>query len=220
MRLDSDRRRPDPAPMPNPNPNATAAGVDRRADLISAVVRVIARRGYADTRFQDVADEAGVAVGTLQHHFGTRRRMLLEALQSWIDETDAEVKVLRTGQGDPWERLQMLLVYLGTRLGERVDSWRMWLDFLGAALRDPELRGSGRRSNLRWITSMAEVVREGEEAGVFEPVLPAEEVADVLGALFDGIALQIYSLDSDASGSELVERLIRTAEALLRPRTP
>lgn len=201
-----------------PNRSAPAIGTDRRAELLAAVVRVIARRGYADTRFQDVADEAGVAVGTLQHHFGTRRRMLLEALQTWIDETDAQVEVLRTGQGDPWERLQVLLVYLGTRLGERVDSWRMWLDFLGAALRDPELRGSGRRSNMRWITAIADVVREGEAAGVFEPVAPAEEVADVLGALFDGIALQIYALDSDASGSELVDRLIHTAEALLRPR--
>ena len=202
--------------MPN---RAAAPGTDRRAELLAAVVRVIARRGYADTRFQDVADEAGVAVGTLQHHFGTRRRMLLEALQTWIDETDAQVEVLRTGQGDPWERLQVLLVYLGTRLGERVDSWRMWLDFLGAALLDPELRGSGRRSNLRWITAIADVMREGAEAGVFDPVLPPEEAADVLGALFDGIALQVYALDSDASGSELVDRLIHTAEALLRPRT-
>lgn len=196
------------------------AGSDRRAELLAAVVRVIARRGYADTRFQDVADEAGVAVGTLQHHFGTRRRMLLEALQTWIDETDEQVEVLRTGQGDPWERLQVLLVYLGTRLGERVDSWRMWLDFLGAALRDPELRGSGRRSNLRWGEAIAEVMREGEASGVLDPVLPAEEAADVLGALFDGIALQVYALDSDASGSELVDRLIHTAEALLRPTRP
>lgn len=201
-----------------PNRSAIAVGTDRRAELLAAVVRVIARRGYAETRFQDVADEAGVAVGTLQHHFGTRRRMLLEALQTWIDETDAQVEVLRTGQGDPWERLQVLLVYLGTRLGERVDSWRMWLDFLGAALRDPELRGSGRRSNLRWDAAIADVVREGEAAGTFAPVLSAEDAADVLSALFDGIALKVYALDSDASGSELVDRLIQTAEALLRPR--
>ncbi len=201
-------------------PISAPAVNERRAALLAAVLRVIARRGYADTRFQDVADEAGVAIGTLQHHFGTRRRMLLEALQTWIDETDEQVEVLRTGRGDPWERLQVLLVYLGTRLGERVDSWRMWLDFLGAALRDPELRGSGRRSNLRWGEAITEVIREGEASGVFDPVLPTDEAADVLGALFDGIALQVYALESDASGSELVDRLIHTAEALLRPTRP
>ena len=55
---------------------------------------------------------------------------------------------------------------------------------------------------------------------VFAPVLPAADAAEVLGALFDGMALQVYSLDSDASGSELIDRLILTAEALLRPARP
>ena len=195
----------------------TTATHHRRAELLAAAVRVIAQRGYAETRFQDVAEEAGVAVGTLQHHFGTRRRMLLEALQAWIDEMDAQVEVLRVGDGDAWQRLQVLLIYLGTRLGERVDSWRMWLDFLGAALRDPELRGSTSRSNVLWGEAIAGVVREGEEDGVFAPVLSADDVAEVLGALLDGTALQVFALDSDASGSELIDRLIQTAEALLRP---
>ncbi|MGI9187869.1 MAG: TetR family transcriptional regulator, partial [Gaiellales bacterium] len=44
--------------------NVTESTADRRAELLAATTRVIARRGYVGTRFQDVAEEAGVAVGT------------------------------------------------------------------------------------------------------------------------------------------------------------
>ena len=92
---------------------------ERRAELLAATTRVIARRGYAGTRFQDVADEAGVAVGTLQHHFGTRSRMLSEALEQWIDDVDERVDELRRTEGDAWDRLHTILVYVATRIGER-----------------------------------------------------------------------------------------------------
>ncbi len=190
---------------------------DRRTELLNAAIRVIARRGYAETRFQDVALEAGVAVGTLQHHFGTRRRLLGEALQVWTDEMDAMIDALRFGEGDAWQRLQALLTTNCTRLGQRTDSWHMWLDFTGAAIKDRELRGTSSRSMRHWREGIAAAVREGAAAGVLEPVLPAEDVADVLTALLDGTALQIYAMDSDVSGAEITERTMLVARALLRP---
>ena len=122
--------------MPNSRINvgqvANDVSAERRADLLAATTRVIARRGYAGTRFQDVAEEAGVAVGTLQHHFGTRSRMLSEALVQWIDDIDQQVKILKNGEGTPWTRLEGLLTHTSIRIGERHDSWRLWLDFTGA----------------------------------------------------------------------------------------
>jgi len=193
------------------------SSVDRRAELLVAATSVIARRGYAATRFQDVAAEADVAVGTLQHHFGTRRRMLTEALQLWIDQIDQQIEMLHEGEGDAWQRLQQLLAFNCTRLGERTESWRMWLDFTGAAIKDRELRGSTTRSRLRWREGIAEAIRDGADGGVFNPVLPPEDIADVLAALLDGTALQIFAMDSDVSGAEISERVMGVAHSLLRP---
>ena len=190
---------------------------DRRAELLAATARVIARRGYAGARFQDVAEEAGVAVGTLQHHFGTRSRMLSEALEQWLDDVDAQLVILRAGTGDPWERLQGILTYVGTRIGERSSAWNMWLDFTGAALKDPELRRSAARSQQRWEGAFAETIREGVDAGVFTPTVPSGEAAGILSALLDGIGMQVFATESDMSGAEATARLVETARALLRP---
>ena len=196
---------------------ANEVSAERRADLLAATTRVIARRGYAGTRFQDVADEAGVAVGTLQHHFGTRSRMLSEALVQWIDDIDQQVKILKNGEGTPWSRLEGLLTYTSIRIGERHDSWRMWLDFTGAALKDRELRGTTYRSMLRWREQIAETIREGEQLGEFAPALSPEDIADVLSGVLDGMALQVFAMDSDVSGAEVCERVVTVAKRLLLP---
>jgi AcrR family transcriptional regulator len=195
------------------------ATAERRAELLAATTRVIARRGYAGTRFQDVAEEAGVAVGTLQHHFGTRSRMLAEALEQWIDDTDLQLLVLRNGTGDAWERLHRLLVYVGTRIGERNPSWQMWLDFTGEALKDPELRRAAARSNQRWFAAFADTIRDGIESGVFAPNLDGDAVAGILSSLMDGLGLQVFAMESDISGAETTARLTDAARELLHPRS-
>ena len=199
-----------------PHPEHAA---ERRAELLAAVARVIARRGYAGTRFQDVAEEAGVAVGTLQHHFGTRSRMLSEALEQWVDEVDAQLLVLRESGADPWTRLEGILTYVGARIGERSESWRMWLDFVGAALKDADLRRSAARSQQRWQEAFAQTIREGVDAGAFDPAVPADEAAGILSALLDGLGLQVFAMDSDVSGAEATARLVDAARELVRPRS-
>jgi AcrR family transcriptional regulator len=143
--------------------------------------------------------------------------MLSEALEQWVDDIDAQLVILRTGSGDAWERLQALLIYIGSRIGERSESWRMWLDFAGAALKDPELRRYAARSQQRWVAAIADTVTEGDAAGVFVPVIPATEIAEILSALFDGFPLQVFAMESDISGAEATARLIDVARALLRP---
>lgn len=193
------------------------ASVERRAELLVATTRVISRRGYAGTRFQDVAEEAGVAVGTLQHHFGTRSRMLAEALEQWINDVDEQLVELRGGDGDAWDRLHTILLHVATRIGERNESWRMFLDFTGEALKDPELRRTAARSQQRWLDGFVETIREGVEAGTFQPVVGSGEAGAILSALVDGLALQVFAMESDLSGAEATAWLTDTARVLLRP---
>ena len=209
----------DPPGMPS-SPSSTGvhpseSAAERRAELLAATTRVIARRGYAGTRFQDVAEEAGVAVGTLQHHFGTRARMLAEALDQWIDDIDQQLVILQGDTGDAWERLRALLEYVGRRIGERNPSWQMWLDFTGEALKDPELRRAAGRSQQRWFAAFAETIAEGIESGALRPILAGDEIAAILSSLMDGLALQVFAMDSDISGAEVTARLIDTARELL-----
>ncbi len=52
-----------------------------RAGLLSAVVECLVKTGYASASIRGVADRAGASAGAVQHHFGTRDQMIIEATE-------------------------------------------------------------------------------------------------------------------------------------------
>ena len=48
----------------------------RRPQILEAAMRAIIEHGFDAVRYVDVAEEAGVAVGTVQHYFASRDALL------------------------------------------------------------------------------------------------------------------------------------------------
>jgi AcrR family transcriptional regulator len=57
------------------------AGADGRQRLLDAAVRMLERDGEASLRMTAIADEAGVAVTLISHHFGSRDGLVAAAQQ-------------------------------------------------------------------------------------------------------------------------------------------
>jgi AcrR family transcriptional regulator len=53
----------------------------RRREILSVAVRLFGERGYADVSTTDVAREAGVARGLINHYFGTKKDLYLEVVR-------------------------------------------------------------------------------------------------------------------------------------------
>ena len=67
-----------------------ARGVATRRRLLQAAEPLFSRRGYEATSMADVAERAGVGVGTLYHHFPDKRSLLLALIDDWGDRELAQ----------------------------------------------------------------------------------------------------------------------------------
>lgn len=56
----------------------------RRSEILDAALRLYAERPYAEVSTTDLAREAGVARALLNHYFGTKRALYLEALRELL----------------------------------------------------------------------------------------------------------------------------------------
>jgi AcrR family transcriptional regulator len=78
---------------------------ERHATIIDALNAIAARRGLDSITIREVAAEAGISVGRVQHYFPTKDEMLLRAL---TELTDRIARRLRNAVGelgpDPTER--------------------------------------------------------------------------------------------------------------------
>jgi AcrR family transcriptional regulator len=67
-----------------------ARGIVTMRRVLQAAEPLFARRGYESTGMADVAERAGVGVGTLYHHFPDKRALLLALIDDWGDRELAQ----------------------------------------------------------------------------------------------------------------------------------
>ena len=79
-----------------------------KAAIIGAARLLLAERDFSAVSIRDIAQAAGVSHGLVQHHFGTRERLIAAIVQNEIDELAARPRALPAGASD-LERLRVEL---------------------------------------------------------------------------------------------------------------
>jgi AcrR family transcriptional regulator len=174
---------------------------DRRQEILEAATRAITERGLADTRISDVAEAAGVSAGLILYYFGSKDRLLSEALTYSYDRfylrTSREIRRISSAK----EQLRRLIdLSVPGYLPEygKLDEWALWIDVWARALRDPAIAKDRELLDERWRASIADIIRAGQASGEFAR-RDADELALRIGSLIDGLAIQVIMNDSQVT---------------------
>lgn len=186
-----------------------AAGTDQRArresarreKILEAAATVIAERGFGDTRVAEIAQRAGTSQGLVMYHFGTRERLLVDALvrseESFYDRTAAlltEAQTLR-------RQLEIVIAWtcVPSASGVAPGEWGLWLDVWATAFRQAEVARCRLEQDLKWRDLLEALVRDALRSGeVSRPVEPRSFVL-TFTALLDGISTQVALQDPEFS---------------------
>lgn len=69
----------------------------RREQILECAMRLFGERPYASVSTTDIAREAGVARGLLNHYFGTKRDLYLEVVRTLVRLPDLDAAIVATG---------------------------------------------------------------------------------------------------------------------------
>jgi AcrR family transcriptional regulator len=169
----------------------------RRTQMLEAAAEVIGERGLCDTRIADVAGRAGLSPALVVYYFGSKEKLLTEALAYAEDLFYIEAFRDLTGIEGAAERLARLIELACPPVERREtdEYWALWVELWSRSLRNGEAARKREALDRRWRNTIAEVVREGQRRGEFGPCDP-ERFATYLSALMDGLALQMLLKDS------------------------
>jgi AcrR family transcriptional regulator len=104
----------------------TTSKAQRREDILAAAGRVFARRGYRNTEMQAVADEAGIAKGTLYLYYKSKEHLFLDAVDQGVLRMKATIHAAADAVQDPIQRIETAIVtYMNyfTDHPEQVELW-------------------------------------------------------------------------------------------------
>ena len=174
---------------------------DTRGQILDVALAAFQRSGYEDTSSRGVAREAGVDPALVHRYFGSKKDLLLAAVQMGFDPT----KVIDAMAAEGTEHLGSRVVYVVTGVWEQRlgPNWiasvranpgvvKVMIGFFNpliAAAMQRVMHVSAEEARLR--ASFAELVMSGlamtRYVANLEPLaeLSREEIADVLGPVID-----------------------------------
>ena len=145
--------------MAEPAP-ATEQNEARRIEMLRAAAELICERGFGDTRIADVARRAGVSSALVIYYFGTRDRLLVDALR-YSEESfyEAAERMLAEVPSLP-ERLSLLIRWtcLPDGTDEIPGAWGLWFDLWAQAFRHDEIKAGRAELDARWRTMIIDAL--------------------------------------------------------------
>ena len=169
---------------------ARAQGRAARDELLTAALRVFARRGYAQAGVDEIAAEAGYSKGALYWHFASKEEVLLALLEERVDAPMREMVALL--ESAPPDRDMSLEATRGfaRQLRDQREAVLLDREYWSLALRDPVLRATyvGRQAELRGALASALTAR-ARHLGAPDSPMTAEDVARVVISIIGGLTV-------------------------------
>ncbi|MFJ9412663.1 TetR/AcrR family transcriptional regulator [Streptomyces sp. NPDC101227] len=180
----------------------------RRQEISEALWRIASTRGLDGASLRDVAAEAGISLGRLQHYFRTKDEMLAFALQHINRLADHRIReriAALAGEPSPREVLRaclsgMLPLDEKSRIGTLVGA-----AYFNRAVHDEGLRGEAKEGIPKLRAFFADQLRRAAERGELPPDRATEDEAMLLISLADGLSTYVLL---DIHGPEQAMRLM------------
>jgi len=150
---------------------------ERRQALIETAIRVFSDGSYRGTTTAEIARAAGVSEPILYRHFSSKRELYLAALDHvWSRARESWEAVLGStaNVADAFEAMGAAHVSVRDCKFQMAE---LWVQALGEAAEDAELRRHLRRHMRDVHDFIAGVIRRGQEEGVLHPGRDADAEA-------------------------------------------
>lgn len=161
----------------------------KRREILEVTWRLIAGRGYHNTRVQDIAAACGTSTGTIHYYFPGKGAVLDAAMEYCFDQAGASQQAELSTIEDARERLVRIVeiqLEEEPKAGQTQVSLQLWAQ---SALR-PSVRDISTELYARWEETVRRVLRRGWRQGVFRTDLDEEQTLGTLLALIDGLAMK------------------------------
>ncbi|WP_440102620.1 TetR/AcrR family transcriptional regulator [Streptosporangium sp. H16] len=167
---------------------------ERRRHIAEAVLRVAGRHGLDRATLRDIAVEAGISLGAVQHYFHSKDELLRHVIDYMGEQVTARIVA---GLGDLGESVSERAI-LGVMVAEmlpldaRRRAERRVVQAFGVRAADAPHLAEPLREGYHWLHErVAELIGQAQRAGEMRPELDAERESIALLAMIEGLAFDI-----------------------------
>lgn len=183
----------------NTEPKWRRRADERPDEVLDAALQLFVRNGFAATKVEDIATNAGLSKGAIYRYFSSKEdifeSLVKRALTPMADHTSI---IARTSRDDPAKLLKGVLTMLVGRLADP-DTLALPRLVLMEAGKFPALAVAYRRQVVdKALLALEIIVQRGVDEGTFRPVNPRFAVRNIIGPVLAHILLgEIFGIDKN-----------------------
>lgn len=182
--------------------------------IVAAMRQSVASRGTAGSTFERVSREAGVSRGLLHYYFGTKEKLLVEAVRH-----DCELRLERLeGQLAGASTADAFVGLMAQSVEETIrtepDFVTLIFELFTLSRRNQDIAQEFAALQRRMREHLAGMLASAQREGVLALHAQPEAVAEILFSLADGFALRMLS-EPDRDFEQTIRAGIACAKALL-----
>jgi AcrR family transcriptional regulator len=160
---------------------------------VEAMRRSVARRGTAGSTFDHVAREAGVSRGLLHYYFGTKERLLIEAVRRDCELRMELLERRLAGARTADDFIGLMAQNLQETVREDPDFVTLMFELFTLSRRNEEIAVEYAELMRRTRGQVADMLAIAQREGVMRLHAEPDTVAEILFALADGFALRMLT---------------------------
>jgi AcrR family transcriptional regulator len=159
----------------------------RKQQILDAALKVFAKKGFTEATTTEIAQEAGVAEGTIYNYFPSKRDLLIAVVKTFV-MTESFLNIFEHAEETDYPAFLMAIMNNRMDFIEDSEKNRLFL-LMGEIIRDPELRMIYDQQVIKPIMNQMEKYLENKAAkGEFRSVNNGV-VTRALGGMVLGLLL-------------------------------
>lgn len=179
---------------------------DKRKKILSAAAEVFSRRGFHQSRMDEIAERAGVAKGTLYYNFSSKSKLFSATVTEGIDEIIGKIRVQLLDADMPFADHFRKLIQCNVALYfQYSDLARIVFNEVTSGI-DEEILADIQTARTRYIDCVVEQLEDGRRSGHIKDVNLRLAAVSVVGMLDSLCGLHLR--EPDAVGQEEIVEVV------------
>lgn len=193
---------------------AHVSAAERRPQLIKAAIDLMTREGVAAGSTRAIAAELGVAQATVHYTFGTKEDLYRAVMEQVTRGLIAQVGQAAPADASFEETVVTLSEALWRTVLEQPEAHQLLTELSMLALRTPYLKEALHSHYSEVLAVTAKLISDAAERTGHQLAQPAETIARLFLAGFDGLTMQHLSLPDEEAERACLRGLVSAVLAM------
>ena len=166
---------------------------ERREQILSAALKVFARRGFAATKISDIVAQGGISHGLVYHYFKSKDDIFYELLHRALTTSGESLLMVEALPINPLQKVYETAKYILTGIDQWEDTSYYFLIVIHAALMDARDNEKVYTDSEVAVESLMRILKQGQELGEVRDG-DTREMAILFFAAIQGVAFYKLSM--------------------------